>query len=117
MTLLENPSLHHQKLSCRTVQLDYDIPRKLAESFRKFEHVFLESKGLSPFRGCKYAINLQPRTGLISVWSYRYPHAHEEIMETSVKEMLATGAIRPSQSPYSSHVLLVKKKDNMVLLC
>ncbi|KAF5477121.1 hypothetical protein F2P56_003793 [Juglans regia] len=38
-------------------------------------------------------------------------------IEKIIKELLESGVIRPSQSPYSSHVLLVRKADGTWLLC
>jgi hypothetical protein len=41
---------------------------------------------------------------------YRYPYYQNVEIEKLV-EMLATGVVRPSQSPYSSPVMLVRKAD------
>lgn len=38
-------------------------------------------------------------------------------IEPLIAEMLASWIIKPSQSPYSSHVLLVKKKDGSWRFC
>lgn len=42
---------------------------------------------------------------------YKYPHFHKYEIETIICEMLAVGLVQPSCSAYSSHVLLVKRKD------
>lgn len=93
------------------------IPSTVAQTLQQYEAVFQKPKGLPPLRGREHSIVLQDNSKPISVRPYRYPHAHKEIMEVLVREMLEEGLIRPSTSPYSSPVLLVKKKDKSHRFC
>jgi hypothetical protein len=56
-------------------------------------------------------IPLVPGAKIINQRPYRLPHHHKAIMEEIIKELLHFGTIRGNKSPYSSRVVLIKKKD------
>lgn len=60
---------------------------------------------------------MKPETNLVTMRPYWYAYHQKEEMEKLVDEMLASGVIRPSSSPYSSPILLVKKKDGGWRFC
>lgn len=53
----------------------------------------------------------------MNVRPYRYPHSQKQEIEAQVAKFLNTGWIQPSTSPFSSPVLLLKKKDGSWRMC
>ncbi|KAF5462079.1 hypothetical protein F2P56_018118 [Juglans regia] len=83
----------------------------MAELLEGFQDVFAEPVGLPPKREFDHSINLKDGASPVIVRPYRYPHYQKSEIEQIVHELLQTGVVRPSQSPFSSPVLLVKKAD------
>lgn len=73
--------------------------------------MFEEPRQLPPIRNVDHRIHLQSGSSPVNVRPYRYPYFQKDVMEKPVKEMLDCGFILHSSNPYSSPVLLVKKKD------
>lgn len=53
----------------------------------------------------------------VNVHPYRYPHFQKQEIEWQVDMMLRNEIIRPNTNPFSSSVLLVKKRDGLWHFC
>ncbi|XP_030964149.1 uncharacterized protein LOC115985337 [Quercus lobata] len=87
------------------------FPPVLADLLSEFFKVFAVPTSLPPIRGHEHSINLKEGTLPVCERPYRYPHFQKSEIEKMVNELLELGSIQPSQSPFSSPVLLVRKAD------
>nr|KYP72871.1 Transposon Ty3-G Gag-Pol polyprotein [Cajanus cajan] len=92
-------------------------PTKIRNLLTTFQQVFQKPKGLPPHRPQDHHIPLMPNSTPVNIKPYRYPHSQKTLMTTLITEMLTDGIIKPSTSPFSSPVLLVKKKDGTWHFC
>ena len=91
--------------------LDLNVPPELAALLHQYEDVFQPPSGLPPSRHCDNEIPLIEGASPVSVRPYRYPPAIKDEIERQIIQMLEEGIIQHSTTPFSSFVLLVKKKD------
>lgn len=89
----------------------------IATLLYQFQHLFQTPHGLPPPCNIAHHITLPPTTAPVNVRPYRYPRYKKTEIEKQVSELLSASLIRPSTSPYSSLVLLVKMKDGTWRLC
>lgn len=87
------------------------LPAEVQAVLDEFQVVFMEPTELPQHRPWDHSITLLPGTKLVNIRPYRYTPEQKTEIENQVKEMLKAGLITPSISPFSSPVLLVKKKD------
>ena len=83
----------------------------------KWKHTF--SKDLTDLGNCdliKHEIKLTDNEPFKEP-ARRIPPALFQEVKEHLKEMMAAGAIRPSHSPYSSNVVIVRKKDGTIRFC
>lgn len=107
------PSQQRAAAGALTKNQELEVQRLLTD----FQDVFQEPKGLPPKRSHEHVIHLLEGQGQVNVRPYRYSHHHKAEIEKQVQEMLQLGIIRPSQSAFSSPVILVKKKDGSWRMC
>jgi hypothetical protein len=87
------------------------------ELIEGYPEVFKEPDELPPTMSHDHKILLKDEAKSTCVRPYRYPYYQKGEIEKLVREMLDSGVIRPSQSPYSSPVLLVRKADGSWRMC
>ncbi|KAK9230741.1 hypothetical protein WN944_023713 [Citrus x changshan-huyou] len=94
-----------------------EYPADLNQLLTEYSYIFDPPIELPPKRPHDHRIPLQPNQDPISVRPYRYPYYQKAEIEKMVREFLDSSIIRPSTSPFSSPVLLVKKTDRVWRFC
>ena len=73
--------------------------------------------GLPPIWGHKHQLVLKEGTTPVCERPYKYPYFQTSKFEKIVNELLEVGSIQPSQNPFSSPVLLVRKANGSSRMC
>ena len=89
-----------------------NMPEGVQALIEEFAVLFEVPKDLPPPRPSDHSIPLMEGAAPITMRPYRYAPVLKDEIERQVNDMLNNGLIQPSASPFSSSVLLVKKKDN-----
>ncbi|XP_027169435.1 uncharacterized protein LOC113769164 [Coffea eugenioides] len=92
-------------------------PPEMEKLLQEFKDVFQEPQGLPPERSQDHCITLKEGAKPFQIRPYRCPYIQKTEIEKLVQEMLQTGIIQLSSSPFASPVLLVKKKDGSWRFC
>ena len=96
------------------VRQDMSLPQVVCE----YEDVFLdELPGLPPPRDVDFCIELRPGTLPISITPHRMAPVELHELKVQIQELLGTGFIRPSTSPWGAPILFAKKMDKTLRLC
>lgn len=88
------------------------IPTPLARLIQQHQGMCDWPETLPSHWSHNHAIELQLGMALVSIQMYCYPQIHKDEIEKLVKDMLVAGVIHLSSNPFSSSVLLVKKKED-----
>ncbi|XP_026433888.1 uncharacterized protein LOC113331395 [Papaver somniferum] len=92
-------------------------PPSILPLLQEFQDIFEEPKQLPPTRNLDHTIPLKPNSTPTIQRPYKCPYTQKGVFEQLVKEMLNSGIIQPSHSPFASPIFLVKKKDNTWRFC
>ncbi|XP_016182574.1 uncharacterized protein LOC107624629 [Arachis ipaensis] len=103
--------------SINSLELPENMDPALMLLLHKYATVFDQPVGLPPQRAQDHSIPLIQGAEPVKVRPYRVPHSQKEQIEVMVQQMLHEGIIQPSNSPFSSPILLVKKKDGTWRFC
>ena len=92
---------------------------KLQKILAEYRDVFKDElpKGPPSKREVVHSIDVQPGSEPTYRTPYRLRPAEQDELEEQVRNLLAQGFIRPSQSPYGAPVLFGPKKDGRWQMC
>jgi hypothetical protein len=104
---MENPSQDHQ-------HYHVDIQALFGKNERVFEPFLV---GIRPKKGFEHAIDIYEGLKIVITTPYSNPKRFKDKIEKAIKELLEMGHVRPSYCPFTSSVVLVKKKDGTMRMC
>ena len=93
------------------------ISADLQKVFDNQSKVFETPKGLPHIRDHDHVIHLIPGSFHQNIGPYRCPYVQKREIERMIAEMLEAGIIQPSQSYFSTPVVLVHKNDGSWRIC
>lgn len=85
-----------------------DLPTDIQELLSRFSSVFYIPNTRPPVRECDHQIPLIQGAMPVQMRPYKYAPTLKTEIEKQVEEMLQSGIVQPSQSEFSSSVILVK---------
>ena len=95
--------------------MNIETPQQIQLFLEEQRAVFAEPTSLPPMRSHNHKIN--PGATPVNSRPYRHSAIQKNVIEKQVADLLQQGFIRPSCSPFSSPVVLVKKKDGSWRMC
>jgi transposase InsO family protein len=97
--------------------LDVDQHRRLTEIIIKFSDIFSQSDtDIGHTTAVHHKVNLADDIPF-KQRTRRIPPGMFDDVRSHLQQLLSAGVIRPSHSPWSSNVVLVKKKDGSLRMC
>ena len=115
--LIEFPFLKGKE-SIKDVKLGEDLTsderKELVQILESHEDIFTDVPGKCNL--IEHKIPLQNEE-IVQSKPYPIPYGIRDSVETDVKTMLDLGIIRPSESPYASPMVVVRKRDNTNRIC
>lgn len=96
----------------RTSHMNSEEKTEIHKIINTFRKIFYQPDSSLTFTNTiKHKINTIDNIP-IHTKSYRYPYIHKEEVQSQIKDMLETGIIRHSNSPYSAPIWIVPKKED-----
>jgi hypothetical protein len=86
------------------------VESEMQQLLKDFKDIFQTPEQLPLIREIDHTITLKKGTGPVNVRPYMYAYFQKAEIKKQVQNMLKLGFIRSSTSPFSSPILLVKKK-------
>lgn len=101
----------------KDLEIDQQLDHSVSAILNKFQQVFQEPTELPPNRDIDHTIPLVADSKMTPQRARRIPRNKKDTWEELIEQLLKSQFISPSMSPFSSPMILVKKKDTTWRMC